>query len=279
MQEKFFLANSSLGQHRIAYTEWGEASARPPVICVHGLTRNGRDFDELARALADQTKVYCPDIAGRGKSDWFADPAYYTYPQYIADMAGFIVHIGAATVDWVGTSMGGIIGMLMAAADTTPVHRMVVNDVGPFIPLAALKRIGTYVAATTEFADTKEAETYMRSIYASFGKLSDENWGHLAAHGTRVLPNGKLALAYDPAIAQAFLSVDKDVEFWDAYDRIRAPILLLRGMKSDVLPADVAKEMTQRGPKAQLAEFLRIGHAPALMDPTQIGLIKEFLFA
>jgi pimeloyl-ACP methyl ester carboxylesterase len=269
MQERFFQSQGPHGPHRIAYTEWGRALARLPTVCVHGLTRNSRDFDELAKVLERETRVFCPDIAGRGKSDWFADPSDYNYGQYLADMSAFIAHTGAAAVDWVGTSMGGIIGMLLASAEKAPIRRLVVNDVGPFIPLAALKRIGGYVGSPPEFTDPQAVEKYFREIYASFGKLSDENWRHLAAHGTRPLPDGKLA----------FLAVDKDIDFWDAYDRIQCPVLLLRGLKSDVLPAEVAQEMTRRGPRAQLVEFPRIGHAPALMDPTQIELIAEFLRA
>jgi pimeloyl-ACP methyl ester carboxylesterase len=277
MEEKSLLCRSPLGFHRIAYTAWGRASDNPPVVCVHGLTRNGRDFDYLARNLQDSTRVFCPDIAGRGKSDDLADPLYYSYPQYLTDMAALIARTGAATVDWVGTSMGGIIGMLLAAEKNTPIRRLVVNDVGPFISLLALKRIGAYAGAKTDFADLKEAETYMRQIYAPFGDLSDENWHHLAAHGTRPLLDGRLTLAHDPAIAQAFLLLDQDVDFWSAYDRIRCPVLLLRGLQSDILTSDVAQEMTRRGPKAQLIEFPKTGHAPTLMDPTQIRVIANFL--
>src|ERR1700728_2174579 len=166
MQEKFFTANGAPGSHRIAYTEWGEKYARPPVICVHGLTRNRHDFDELASVLAADTKVFCPDIAGRGNSDWFSDVTYYNYAQYNADMLEFIAALGAATVDWVGTSMGGIIGMLLASMENSPIRRLVVNDVGPFIPLAALQRIGTYAASPPEFNNAKAVEKYFRQIYA-----------------------------------------------------------------------------------------------------------------
>lgn len=277
MQEKFFLGHSPLGFHRVAYAEWGAARHRPPIVCAHGLTRNGRDFDELARILSTDAHVFCPDVVGRGKSDWLSSPAYYNYPQYLADMISLIARAGAETVDWVGTSMGGIIGMLLAAEPRSPIRRLVVNDVGPVIPLPALRRIGSYVSATPDFADVRDVEKYLREIYASFGHLDDENWRHLAAHSTRILPNGRLALAHDPAIAEAFLAIDHDVDFWASYDRIRCPVLLLRGLQSDVLPASVAQAMTQRGPKAQLIEFPKTGHAPALMDPTQIAVIAEFL--
>jgi len=277
MHEQFFLGRGPRGFHRLAYTEWGAAAGRPPVICVHGLTRNGRDFDYLAHALESERRVFCPDIAGRGKSEWLADPVDYNYAQYLADMTALLARTGALAVDWVGTSMGGIIGMLLAADANTPIRRLVVNDVGPFIPLAALKRIGGYVGATPEFADLKALEKYVREIYASFGWLGDEEWHHLAMHSARKLPNGKLALAHDPAIAKQFLAVEKDVDFWEIYDRIRCPVLVLRGAQSDILPAEVAQQMTERGPKARLVEFPKTGHAPALMNAEQIGIIAAFL--
>ena len=277
MQEKQFYGRSLGGFHRVAYTEWGRASTQPPVICVHGLTRNGRDFDYLARTLEVDRQVFCPDIAGRGRSDWLARPADYNYLQYLSDMMALIARTGGEKIDWVGTSMGGIIGMLLAAEANTPIRRLVLNDIGPFIPLIALKRIGDYVGQNPAFESVDQVEKYMREIYASFGDLSDENWGHLARYGTRPLLDGKLGLAYDPAIAQAFLSVDKDLDLWSSYDRIRGPVLLLHGSKSDVLPTPVAQEMTQRGPRAELLEYPKIGHAPALMDPTQITSIAEFL--
>ncbi|MGE3622500.1 MAG: alpha/beta fold hydrolase [Bdellovibrionales bacterium] len=279
MQEKLFFGRSPLGFHRIAYTEWGGASSsgRPPIVCVHGLTRNGRDFDYVGRALAGETKVYCPDIAGRGKSDALADPVHYNYAQYLNDMTALIARTGADSVDWIGTSMGGIIGMLLAAEKNTPIRRLIVNDIGPFVPLLALKRIGAYTGTQPDFANTGDVEKYMRQIYAPFGELSDENWRHLATHGTRTLPSGRLALAHDPAIAQALLTLEHDVDLWAAWDRIRCPVLVLRGLKSDILPSEVAQDMTLRGPRAKLVEFPKIGHAPALMDPTHLSIITEFL--
>ncbi len=277
MQEKQFYGRGLGGFHRVSYTEWGRASAQPPVICVHGLTRNGRDFDYLARSLEADRHVFCPDIAGRGRSDWLANPADYNYLQYLSDMMALIARTGGEKIDWVGTSMGGLIGMLLAAEANTPIRRLVINDIGPFIPLIAFKRIGDYVGQNPAFDSVDQVEKYMREIYASFGDLSDENWGHLVRYGTRPVLDGKLGLAYDPAIAQAFLAVDQDLDLWSIYDRIRCPVLLLHGLKSDVLPAPVAHEMTQRGPRAELHEYPKIGHAPALMDPAQIAIIAEFL--
>jgi pimeloyl-ACP methyl ester carboxylesterase len=278
MEEKQFYGLGSRGFHRIAYYEWGQAFAQPPVICVHGLTRNGRDFDYLARALEEAgRKVICPDVVGRGKSDWLANPADYNYVQYLTDMTALIARTGVESVDWVGTSMGGVIGMLLAAQANTPIRRLVINDIGPFVPLAAVKRIGAYVGQNPVFDDLEGVERYMRQMYAPFGDLSDENWRHLARYGARSTPDNKLSLAKDPAIAQPFLAAEQDVDFWPAYDRICCPVLLLHGLSSDVLPTPIAQEMTQRGPRAELVEFPNIGHAPALMDPAQNSIIAEFL--
>ncbi|HUY69382.1 MAG TPA: alpha/beta hydrolase [Alphaproteobacteria bacterium] len=277
MHQRSLLGHSPLGFHKIAYTEWGQATANPPAVCAHGLTRNGRDFDRLAEALSKERPVFCPDMAGRGQSDWLADPAFYGYPQYLADMTALIARAGAAQVDWVGTSMGGLIGMILAADPNTPIRKLVLNDVGPFIPLAALQRIGSYVGLMPEFPDAAAAERYMRQIYAPFGIAEDADWRHIVGCGIRQLPNGKLTLAHDPAIAKNFLALTQDVDLWAVYDRIQCPVLLLRGMQSDVLSHEVAEEMTRRGPGAHLVEFSNIGHAPALIDTTQIGLITNFL--
>ena len=279
MQEKTYQGYSALGFHRIAYTEWGDDAEAPPVLCVHGLARNGRDFDPLATALQSTRRVLCPDIVGRGRSDDLADPALYGYPQYLSDMTALIARAGSAQVDWVGTSMGGIIGMLMAATPQSPIRRLVINDVGPFIPLAALQRIGAYIAQTPVFDSPTMLERYLRVIYSSFGIARDEDWRLFAQHSTRVLPDGRLRLAYDPGIAQALQTVTADVDFWALYDRIRCPTLLLRGTQSDVLPAAVAQAMTQRGPQAKLVEIPNTGHAPALIDAMQIGIVADFLNA
>jgi pimeloyl-ACP methyl ester carboxylesterase len=273
MHEKQFYGRGPGGFHRIAYAEWGQASAQPPVICVHGLTRNGRDFDYLARGLdGDGRQVFCPDIAGRGKSDWLVNPSDYNQAQYLTDMTMLIARTGAESVDWVGTSMGGRIGMMLAAEANTPIRRLVINDAGPFIP-----RIGAHVGQSPVFDDLVGVEKHMREIYAPFGDLSDENWRHLARHGARTMADNKLSLAWDPAIGQPILAVDRNVDLWSAYDRIRCPVLLLHGLLSEILSTQIAHEMTQRGPRAKLVEFAKIGHAPALMDPTQIAIIAEFL--
>ena len=278
MHEKHLYGRGPGGFHCIAYTEWGQASAQPPVICVHGLVRNGRDFDYLAQALeADGRQVFCPDIVGRGKSDWLTNPADYTYSQYLMDMTALIARTGGESVDWIGTSMGGLIGMLLAAETNTRIRRLVINDVGPFIPRAALERIGAYIRQSPVFDDLEGVEKYLREIYSPFGDLTDENWRHLAHSSARTMANSKLSLAFDPAIAQSFLAFNQDVDLWWAYDRVRCPVLLLHGLDSDVLPGPIAQEMTQRGPRAELVEFPRIGHALALMNPTEIAIVTGFL--
>jgi pimeloyl-ACP methyl ester carboxylesterase len=277
MQQKSFMGSSPLGFHRVAYTVWGKRHKQPPIICVHGLVRNGRDFDRLAATLGADTDVYCPDVVGRGQSEWLKDPTHYTYPQYVKDMTEMIAATGATQVDWVGTSMGGLIGMIMAAMPNTPIRRLVINDVGPVVPHIGLKRIGSYAASTPTFANLEEGEKYLRTIYAGFGITEDEDWKKLAAHSFRKRADGTFTTAHDPGVTANFLAADKVPDIWDVYDRIACPVLLLRGANSDILSSETAQEMTQRGPKALLAEFPGVGHAPALLDPTQIFLIAGFL--
>jgi pimeloyl-ACP methyl ester carboxylesterase len=244
---------------------------------VHGLTRNGRDFDFLARALAPQFRVVCPDVAGRGLSQWLAHKPDYGYPVYLADMAAVLARTGADQVDWVGTSMGGLIGMMLAAQPETPIRRLLLNDIGPFIPRAALERLAQYVGKAPSFAALAELEQYLRMVMAPFGALTDEQWHHLATHSSRRNDDGRFALSYDPAIANAFVGPLEDVTLWPVWDAIRCTTLVVRGKESDLLLRQTAEEMTQRGPRAQLLEFDGIGHAPALMSEDQIAVVKAFL--
>lgn len=273
-----FLGLSATGFHRIAYTVWASGhTVDVPVICAHGLTRNGRDFDRLASVLGKNTTVYCPDVVGRGQSEWLKNPAGYNYAQYLADMTALIARTGAPQVDWVGTSMGGLIGMMLAAQPNSPIRKLVINDVGPVIPLAGLKRIADYVGLQPEFSDVEAAERYLRKNYAPFGINHDDDWRHMATHSVRTLPNGKLTLAHDPGIALNFQTLTEDVNLWPAYDAIKCPTLVLRGAQSDIFAADTAQQMTERGAKAQLVTFPNVGHAPALMEPEQIDVVKAFL--
>jgi pimeloyl-ACP methyl ester carboxylesterase len=266
------------GFHRLAYWEWSGPSGARTVICAHGLTRNGRDFDALAEALSVQRRVVCPDFPGRGQSPWLADPADYGYPLYLADMAALIARLDVADIDWVGTSMGGLVGMALAAQPGSPIRRLVINDIGPLIAKEGLARIGSYVGRDPSFRDAGELEVTLRQVAASFGPLSDAQWHHLAAIGTRHKPDGSLGFAYDPHIGDAFRNAPaEDIDLWSQWDRISCPTLVLRGAQSDLLRAADAGAMTRRGPKARLVEFPGIGHAPALMADDQIAAIRDFL--
>jgi len=265
------------GFHRVTYYEWGDAENPRVVVCAHGLTRNGRDFDILARALAPQFRVVCPDVAGRGLSQWLAHKQDYGYLVYLADMAAVVARTGADQVDWIGTSMGGLIGMMLAAQPETPIRRLLLNDVGPFIPRAALERLAQYVGKAPSFATLHELEQYLRIVMAPFGALTDEQWHHFATHSYCRNDDGSLSLSYDPEIAQAFAGPLQDVVLWPVWDAIRCPTLVVRGKESDLLLRETAEEMTRRGPKAQLVEFDGIGHAPALMAEDQVTIVREFL--
>ena len=268
------------GFHRMAYVAWGDGEAASNVVCVHGLTRNGRDFDALASTLAERCRVVCPDVVGRGKSDWLRDPVHYQTPQYVADMAALIARMDVGWVDWVGTSMGGLIGMALAALPGSPIRRLVLNDVGPFIPKVALERIAEYCGKAPPFPDAGKLEAYLRYVHRDFGALTDEQWQHLTRHGGRAVEEG-VALAYDPGIAVPFNAVQPlaDIDLWALWDTIRCPVLVLRGETSDLLSAETADKMASCGPKATVVEIPGCGHAPALMDAAQIAIVDDWLAA
>jgi pimeloyl-ACP methyl ester carboxylesterase len=279
-QERHYLGLSPAGFHRNSYWDWASASQSPCLIAMHGLTRNGRDFDAVARALSWQYRVICPDVVGRGKSDWLANGALYGYPQYLADSAALIAAVGASSVDWLGTSMGGLVGMMLAAQPLTPIRRLILNDVGPFIPKSSLERIGTYVGQDPHFANLSEVEAYLRRVHASFGNLSDADWAHMARYSARRRPGGSYGLAYDPAIALPFRTGPiVDVDLWPIWDLIACPVLILRGGSSDLLLSETAAEMVRRKPGTTLIEFPECGHAPALMNDEQIAAITNWLEA
>ncbi|HEX6006897.1 MAG TPA: alpha/beta hydrolase [Burkholderiales bacterium] len=282
MRNDFILGLSAKGFHRVHYTEWGDAGNPRIVVCVHGLTRTGRDFDDLARALQGEFRVACPDIVGRGLSDWLPASEDYGYPQYLADMNALIARLTAGAehweLHWVGTSMGGIIGMLLAAQPRSPVRKLVVNDVGACIPKAALERIGMYLGRTPRFETLEALEAHLRRVSAPFGPLTDAQWRHLTVHAARQLDDGSWTTAYDPAIAAPFHEQPQhDIDLWRYWDAIRCPTLLVRGADSDLLPREVATAMVARGPRPRLAEFSGVGHAPMLMSADQIAAVREFL--
>ena len=305
-----FLSLSPAGFHRLAYLDWGKAESGRTVVCVHGLSRNSRDFDFLARALARDCRVVCPDVVGRGDSDWLADKSEYRFSTYLTDAAALIARItapvppvsfgtfrgvrkpsaGSGQIDWVGTSMGGLIGMLLAAKPGSPIRRLVLNDVGPFISWGSLYRLKGYVAGGGAFASSAEVEAFLRVACAAFGPLTDEQWRHLAETSAALSrEDGRLHLRYDPAIGGTLRVGAPDPEFplgpnflagidlWSTWAEIRCPTLVLRGAESDVLSRETMQQMQALRPGVETLELPGIGHAPALMSDNQIAAVREFL--
>lgn len=283
-------------QHRMAYWEWNATGnpAHPHVIvCVHGLSRQGRDFDVLARELSQHARVVCPDVVGRGQSDWLADPMGYQIPQYGADMVALLAQLHQqapiTTLDWVGTSMGGLIGMGITGQPDlplpVPVRRLVLNDVGPVIQWQALQRIGQYLGFLAKFESLQQAADAMWAISTSFGPHTPAQWLELSRAMVRSLPEGGVTLHYDPAIAVPFRSMTQEAAaageafLWQLYDQITARTLLLRGADSDLLSHETAQAMAERGPRAQLVEFAGVGHAPTLVAADQVAAVRGFLLA
>jgi pimeloyl-ACP methyl ester carboxylesterase len=265
--------------HRLAYTEFGNPAA-PAVLCVHGLTRNGRDFDPLAEALADKFHVICPDLPGRGQSEWLPAGALYQPATYVVALGHLLAALNKPVM-WVGTSLGGICGMMTAAAANTPITRMVLNDIGPHIPAAALARIRTYMtAAPDRFPNLPALDAHLRLIHAPFGQLTDAQWAHLARHSARnvldVAHGGAYALHYDPKIAEPIReSVPLDVDMWPIWELINIPVLAIRGESSDLLLPETFERMKEEG--AETLTIPNAGHAPALMDAPSIAAVREFL--
>lgn len=285
--------------HRMAYWSWGDAANPRVLVCVHGLSRQGRDFDVLARALSQHYHVVCPDVVGRGQSDWLADAKGYQVFTYASDMVAMLRQVREAkglaspiTVDWVGTSMGGLIGLglstLPSEASGVQLRRFVLNDVGPRLRIEALQRIGSYLGLPKRFATEQEAADYLWSISAGFGPHTPEQWLSLSRPLLRVdtaSHDSSLILHYDPAIAEPFKTMTADsassgeAMLWQVYDALRCEVLLLRGQNSDLLDADTARQMTERGPRARLIEFAGVGHAPTLIAPDQVAAVEGFLLA
>ncbi len=281
----------------MAYWQWGNPTAAHVVVCVHGLSRQGRDFDVLAQALVARAggalRVVCPDVAGRGQSEWLKDPMGYQVPHYAADMLALIARLHAQApvevLDWIGTSMGGLIGLAVCGQPglplPVPVRRLVLNDVGPVIEWQALVRIGTYLGHTGRFASVQQAADAMWAISSSFGPHTPAQWLALSEPMVRPHPEGGVTLHYDPAIAMPFRTVTAEsaaqgeAVLWQLYDAVTAQTLLLRGADSDLLSPATAQAMTQRGPRARLVEFAGVGHAPTLVATDQVTVVQGFLLA
>ena len=274
---------SPAGLHNMAYKEWGDAENPNVLLCVHGLTRVSDDFDALAQALSSDYRVVCTDVVGRGRSSWLRDPKYYVIPQYLSDMVTLLARLNAKTLDWVGTSMGGLIAMELAKFPGNPIRKLVLNDIGPGLNLDALAGICDYIGQSLHFPTFEEGEKYIRSISTAFGPHSDAEWRKLASDVLRQEADGQWTRHYDlslsPAFRKAYLENVQENEalLWAAYDAMTCPTLLIRGANSSLLPSQSAQAMTQRGPKAKLVELPGIGHAPMLMHADQIAIVKDFL--
>ena len=275
---------SAKGLHRMAYWEWGDPANPRVLVCAHGLTRQGRDFDTLAAAMLGDYRVVCPDVVGRGRSDWLADPMGYNVPAYVADMVTLLARLDASTVHWLGTSMGGLIGMGLASLPGSPVARLVLNDVGPVIEWASLQRIGAYLGVPARWSSEDAAADALWAISRGFGPHTRAQWLALTRPQLKADGDGFIS-RYDPAIAVPLRHITADLArageamLWQTYDRISCPTLLLRGAESDLLSVATAQSMTERGPRPLLVNVAGVGHAPTLIAPDQVQAVRDFLLA
>ncbi|MES2039482.1 MAG: alpha/beta hydrolase [Pseudomonadota bacterium] len=274
---------SPTGLHAMSYKEWGDPLNPKVLVCVHGVTRVAEDFDSLAVALCQEYRVVCPDVVGRGYSGRLRNPMHYQIPQYVSDMVSLLARLDAETVHWFGTSMGGLIGMSLASLPDNPIKKLVLNDVGPVLNPDALARIGDYIGQDVRFDSFDEAQAYIKAISISFGPHSQAQWEKLARDVLRQNEQGQWVRHYDLGLAQPIkastpeLAAIAQTMLWAAYDAIQCPTLLVRGAESDLLTAESAQAMTQRGPCARLVEFAGVGHAPTFVQPEQIAVAVDFL--
>ncbi len=277
-RERLFRLGEPFNGLDLAYLDWGDEASERTVVCVHGLTRNAHDFDVLAAELAAHgARVLAVDVIGRGRSSWLDDPHGYVAPNYAAQLMQWLAALEVLPVDWIGTSMGGLVGMALAATERPPMRRLVLNDIGPFIGKQALLQIKSYLGLELRFASLDEAERHLRFIHAPFGPLSDSQWAHLTRHSV-VADSDGYRLHYDPAISVPYaeLAAD-DVALWELWDKIACPTYVLHGFESVVLSQRTCEEMRRRGPQAEVMTFLGVGHAPALMSADQILTIRRWL--
>ena len=274
---------SPAGLHRMAYKEWGDPKNQNVLICVHGVTRVSDDFDVFALALMDKYRIICPDIVGRGKSDWLPNPQLYQIPQYVSDMVTLLARLDVETVDWLGTSMGGLIGMGLAAMPKNPIRKLILNDVGPALNFDAIVRIGEFIGQDVLFDTFDEAAAYIRAVSLSFGPHSEAQWHKLASDVLKQNKEGKWIRHYDLSLSIPVKAITPELAaagqamLWTAYDAVKCKTLLVRGSESDLLTKEAAQEMTTRGPCATLIEIAGVGHAPTFVQPEQIEIAKKFL--
>jgi pimeloyl-ACP methyl ester carboxylesterase len=272
------------GFHTVRYTDWGDPANPRVLVCLHGLTRVGNDFARLADSLSDSYRVVCPDVAGRGRSDWLPDPKLYGLPQYSFDIANLIARTGVDRVDLLGTSMGGLIGLSLAGQPNAPIGRLILNDIGPTMQLDALQRIAEYVGKSEHFDSLEQATEYVRSISAGFGLRTAQQWRELTESVMR-FEGSQWGFHYDPGIAQNLADTSAETnalaqaKLWELYDAVRGPVLVVRGTESDLLSAATAAEMAARGPRAQVVEVPGVGHAPMFFEADQIAIVRRFLLA
>lgn len=280
MNIKYNYINCPNPPHQMAYTEWGDLNNSKVLICVHGLTRTGRDFDVLASALSSYYRVICPDIVGRGESDWLDGGENYIYATYISDILTLLEQLKINKVDWIGTSMGGLIGMFMATLPNSPIQCLILNDVGAFIPKESLRRIAKYVLfGQRKFANFAEVVNHVKENYSGFGKLTESLWQQLAKHTVKSAPDGGYILHYDPQISYLLRSFPdlEDIDLWEVWQKINCSTLLIHGEESDLLLPLTISQMQSLKPDLEVVQIAETGPAPSLMTPQQINLIKNWL--
>jgi len=276
-KQKYLNATSFSGWKRIAYVEWGDEQNPDVVVCVHGLTRNSRDFDTLARALAPRYRVVCMDVIGRGLSDRLDNPDEYNYPRYVVDASLLLARLNVEKVHWIGTSMGGLMGMMMAAMPNPPFRSLVMNDIGSFIPGDALRGLAEYVGKASAFDSLEKVARYLSIIHAAFGPVPDGHWMEMARHSAYEAANGEWFLRYDPAIAKVFLKPIQDRDMTALWVAGQVPTLVLRGAVSTLLTEETLKVMLSTRTDARAITFPGCGHAPSLQPADQIAAIQQFL--
>lgn len=279
MKTKHILSSNHAGQHRIVYQDWGDEANPNVLICVHGLTRNSRDFDFLASHLSEHYRVIAPDIAGRGQSDWLPAANHYTMEQYLNDMQILLQDLKVPQVDWLGTSLGGIIGMCMAAAPNSPIRRLVLNDIGAIVKKEVVEMLAKNLGATPQFKTLQELEQFLRKAYQGTGELQDYQWEHMATYDHHIQPDGTITRAYDPQIFTAMSQYESngDIDLWPMWDTIQCPTLVLHGMESKVLTQTICDEMVQRKANTEIVSLAGVGHTPSLMVQEYIDIVTDWL--